>query len=278
MTLGNRAGLEAEELSDAVVLVDDVVAGAEVGERLERAAEVRGRAGGRFRKTCASGRRTRPSSRQTKPRRAGAIAKRSWGSRGSSSSGSSSRASIRRSMFCVRSASPRCGKATTSAGRTDEALELVLGLGEPSCRDRWTLRLEGEGLAGRKRLELGRAREREVVALELLRPDARRPLGLPDEVRDAGSGGTRSPGTGGGPSSSQCRLDQVESPLGRRVDGGLVDGPERALCEGRERPDAFDLVAEELDPQRLAAGRREDVDQPPRTANWPRSSTRSTRS
>src|SRR5581483_4845337 len=29
--------LEAEELADAVVLVDDVVAGAQVGERLERA-------------------------------------------------------------------------------------------------------------------------------------------------------------------------------------------------------------------------------------------------
>src|SRR6476619_398872 len=41
--LGDGAGLEAEELSDAVILVDDVVAGAEVGERLERAAEVRGR-------------------------------------------------------------------------------------------------------------------------------------------------------------------------------------------------------------------------------------------
>ena len=38
-------------------------------------------------------------------------------------------------------------------------------------------------------------------------------------------------------------------------------GPERALRERRERADAFDLVAEELDPQRLATGRGEDVDQ-----------------
>ncbi len=35
---------------------------------------------------------------------------------------------------------------------------------------------------------------------------------------------------------------------------------ERALSEGRERAHRLDLVAEELDPERLAAGRREDVD------------------
>src|SRR5260221_10567344 len=36
---GDLAGLEAEELADAVVLVDDVVADAELGEGLQRAAE-----------------------------------------------------------------------------------------------------------------------------------------------------------------------------------------------------------------------------------------------
>jgi hypothetical protein len=36
--LGDRLRLEAEQLPDAVVLVDDEVAGAEVGEALERAA------------------------------------------------------------------------------------------------------------------------------------------------------------------------------------------------------------------------------------------------
>src|SRR5204863_127744 len=50
----------------------------------------------------------------TKPRRAGATAKRSSASSGSSSPGSRIRAWTRRSMFCVRSASPRCGKATTT--------------------------------------------------------------------------------------------------------------------------------------------------------------------
>ncbi len=36
---GDRLRLEAEQLADAVILVDDVVAGAEVGEALERPPE-----------------------------------------------------------------------------------------------------------------------------------------------------------------------------------------------------------------------------------------------
>ena len=41
-----------------------------------------------------------------------------------------------------------------------------------------------------------------------------------------------------------------------------VDRAQRALRERRERADRLDLVAEELDAERLAAGRREDVDEP----------------
>ena len=40
------------------------------------------------------------------------------------------------------------------------------------------------------------------------------------------------------------------------------DLAQRALRERRERADLLDLVAEELDPQRLAAGRREHIDEP----------------
>ena len=72
---GDRLRLEAEQLADAVVLVDDVVAGAQVGEGLERAAGGRGARRARLRKTCVSGSSTSPSSRQTKPRRAGETAK-----------------------------------------------------------------------------------------------------------------------------------------------------------------------------------------------------------
>ncbi len=70
------------------------------------------------------------------------------------------------------------------------------------------------------------------------------------------TGGTRSPG------SSPSSADQVLAALGGRVDHGVVDGVERALGEGRERAHLLDLVAEELDAERLAAGAREDVDEP----------------
>ena len=56
------------------------------------------------------------------------------------------------------------------------------------------------------------------------------------------------------------RLDEVEAAIGRRVDGRRVERVERALREGREGADALDLVAEELDAERLAACRRVDVD------------------
>ncbi len=57
-------------------------------------------------------------------------------------------------------------------------------------------------------------------------------------------------------------VDRLAAPLGRRVDDGLVHLPERALREGREDADLFDLVAEQLDAQRLAARGAEDVDEP----------------
>ena len=47
------------------------------------------------------------------------------------------------------------------------------------------------------------------------------------------------------------RLDQVEPPLGGRVDRGLVDGVERALRKRRERAHGLDLIPEELDPECL---------------------------
>ena len=50
--------------------------------------------------------------------------------------------------------------------------------------------------------------------------------------------------------------------LSRRVDHRLVDGVEGTLREGRERPYLLDLVAEQLDAQRLPARARKDVDQP----------------
>ncbi len=61
---------------------------------------------------------------------------------------------------------------------------------------------------------------------------------------------------------AQRRLLQVEPPLGGRIHRRALDLVQRALGEGGEGTHCLDLVAEELDAQRLATGGREDVDQP----------------
>ncbi len=143
-----------------------------------------------------------------------------------------------------------------------ERAELGLGLGEPPCGDRRSLRLEGERLAGRERVELRRAFQVEGRA-ELFGADRAHLVGLPDQVgralerRHEVAGNRRQLTVVAVP-----RLDQIEPSLGGRVDRGAVHGPQRALREGREDPDRLHLVTEQLDPERLAAGAREDIDDP----------------
>ena len=55
-------------------------------------------------------------------------------------------------------------------------------------------------------------------------------------------------------------IDALAAPLGGGVDARLRDGVQRPLGEGRERAHLLDLVSEQLHAQRLASGRREDVD------------------
>jgi hypothetical protein len=64
-------------------------------------------------------------------------------------------------------------------------------------------------------------------------------------------------------------LDEVETALRRRIDRRVVDRVQRALRKRREGADRLDLVAEQLDPQRIAPGRREDVDEPPANGELP---------
>jgi hypothetical protein len=61
----------------------------------------------------------------------------------------------------------------------------------------------------------------------------------------------------------ELRLDEIEPALGSRVDDCVLDVVQRALRERREGTQRLDLVAEKLDAQRVAAGRREHVDEPP---------------
>ena len=262
---GDRLRLEAEQLPDAVVLVDDVVARAQVGERLERAADARGvRRGARLRKTCVSGRRTRPSSRQTKPRRAGETAKRTCGSSGSTSPGSSSARRRGAAGSRVRSASPRCGNATTTRwpARTKRVSSFSASA-SPRAASAGRCASNANGWPGRQRVELAHVRRRSIGSRPSSSQTWRTSSGSQTRSGPAGSSGDEVVGRpDGASSSSQRRLDEVEAPLGGRVDDRLVDGVQRALRERRERADLLDLVAEELDPQRLAAGRREDVDEP----------------
>ena len=58
------------------------------------------------------------------------------------------------------------------------------------------------------------------------------------------------------------RLAQVGASLGGRVDDGAVDRVQRALRERRVRAHRLDLVTEELEAERLAAGGREHIDDP----------------
>ena len=67
--------------------------------------------------------------------------------------------------------------------RAQERRELALGLGEAAGGDRRPLRLEGERLGLRERVELRRARERRRLADAVLLPDPAHVVRLEDEVR-----------------------------------------------------------------------------------------------
>ena len=141
----------------------------------------------------------------------------------------------------------------------NEREEVALRLREPARRDRRALGLEGVSLAGRELAQLGRAAEAELNA-ELLLHGLARVVRLPDEIR----GGKRKdevvrrrrwlvlePG-----------LDEVGAALDRGMDQRLVERVQRPLGEGGVGAERLDLVSEELEADRLAAGRGVDVHDP----------------
>src|SRR5581483_4486110 len=140
-----------------------------------------------------------------------------------------------------------------------------LGLRQAARRERRPLRVEAERLRLRQRRQLARALERHAGEA-LLHPDRAHLLRLPDEVR-AAEGGDEVVGNRRRRRllvlvRAEVDLDQLAPPLGGRVHDRRVDLAQRALRERRERADLLHLVAEELDAERLAAGGREDVDEP----------------
>ncbi len=145
--------------------------------------------------------------------------------------------------------------------RADELRELLLGLGKAARRDRRALRLEGERLRLRERVELADAFQ--VGRLEIiLGPHTLDVVGLVHEI-----GCTvehRDEIARYGPDLAFLAvplLDEVEPSLGGGVDRAGLDRVQGPLGEGREGADRLHLVAEEFDAEGLAAGRREDVDE-----------------
>ena len=255
--------LEADQLRDAVVLVHDVVARAQVGEARERAADRRGRA-----------RRLAAEDLRVGQERDAEVAPDEAAARGRDREDEALRLDARREHLGLDAAQQvplALGLAAVRERDDDvepaaeQAVELVLRLGQPARGQRRPLRVERERLALRERVELGRALERQLVEA-LLGPDRAHLVGLPHEVgraverqhevvRSGRPAGERILVVG------ERDLDELAAPLAGGVDRGAVDLAQRALRERREGADALDLVAEELDPQRLAAGGREDVDE-----------------
>ena len=202
----DRLRLEAEELADAVVLVDDVVAGAQVGERLERAAQRARRA-----------RRALAEDLRVGEQDEAEVAPDEAAPRGRD--GEDELRLLRERLALLEHARVDAAQQVLRAQRlaavrerdddavagADEAGQLLLGLREPARRDRRLLRLERERLRRRERVELGRAVEVEVVAAELLVPDGAHLVRLPDEVgRAVERRGRGRPGTGGASPSSRA--------------------------------------------------------------------------
>ena len=252
---GDRLRLEAEQLADAVVLVDDVVAGAQVGERLEGAAAEPTFLRHATAEDLMVREKDEPEVAPDEAAACGRDREQHLGLVGQRLSG----------LEQARGDAPqeilRAQRLPAVRERDDNALpgahergQLVLGLGEAACSDRGALRLEGERLRLRERVELGRPVERRLFEDAVVLPHAAHPVRLEDEIGNAVERRDeilREP--------FRLGVDEVDAPLGSRIDDGLVDGMERALREGGEGSDGLDLVAEELDAQRLSAGRGEDV-------------------
>ncbi len=258
--------LEAEQLAEAVVLVDDVVAGAQLGERLERSAGGRGSAARAAAEDLRVRQKREPEVAPDEASPSRADGEEELRLVGELLAGlheprfDPAQEVLRAERFALE----RKGDDGAEAG-PDERAQLVLGFGQAARGDRGALGLEREGLAGGERIELDGVVQRHRLEL-LFGPDLAHVPGLPDEVR---AGRDRWHEVVGNRARRirvlvvvEPQLDEIESPLGGGVDRRRVNRVQRALREGRERADALDLVAEELDAERLATRRRIDVDDP----------------
>jgi hypothetical protein len=274
------ARLEAEQLADAVVLVNDVVAGAQVGEGLESAPDRSGAPD-----ALAENLRVRE---EHEPQ----LAPDETPARGTD--GEEELRLLGQPVARVDNSGLdppehvfRAERLTLVREGDDHPLpgphegpQLVLRLSEPARGHRRPLRLEGERLPGRERVELRGALEREL-GVELLAPDGAHLVRLPDDVGAAGNRRDEIvrdywplsrrgnlpvppdplPWSAGADRPLRERLDKVEPTLRGRIDDRTLDRMQRPLRERREGADRLDLVAEELDAERVPPGRGEDVEE-----------------
>ena len=278
MTPATSRGLEAEQPRDAVVLVDDVVAGAQVGEARERAPE--------------RGRRARPPAaedlrvgEQREPELAPDEAAPRRADRERDPGSATSPGGEQRRLDPAQQVPLALGLAAMGEG--DDDVEPLAPRSRGARSPPRRARARRAPVAGRRTRRAapaaaGRARShpraRARRAPPRSRPRAPRRAARRGRPAPRAAAPTTPPVGGSRSSASSSSSSLVGPPLGGRVDRRLGQLGERALGVGREGADRLDLVAEEVDAQRLASRAREHVDSPPRTANWPRSSTRSTRS
>ena len=260
---GDFLRLEPEQLPDAVVLVHDVVAGAEIRERLQRPAAA-----------AALARRPLAEDLRVGQEREAELAP---------DEAAPSRRDREDELRVVRQLltvldDPRLdpSKKVLLPQRFAEVREGDDDALAPSARMRRArsplpqarapqgrpLRLEGERLASGKRVQQS--------------PPSNGTGSSPSSsqtVRTSSACQTRSgpPGTGRtrsvGNRQSPCRrrerrLVQIQAALDSGIDDRGLDRMQCALGERRERAHLLDLVAPELDAKGLAARRREHVDQP----------------
>ncbi len=280
--------VEADEPADAVVLVHDVVAGAQVGDRRERPPEP-GRAAGAAAAQELGGRQHGDALR----RRDEAVPQRRDDERDARLVGAAPARGghVRRDPAEGHVRAPRLAEVGEAdehpvAGPNQRA-QLVLGLGDPGRRERGPLRLELERLAERHLLErrhrldevgdrvelhvaasAGRGVAQQLGRLGVRALDLRHEVGgVPGEHGRAGDelgAEGHEPGRDERPIAvllPPARVLGVGPVLRRRVDQDVVAVAQRPLGEGGEGGKPFDLVAEELDPDGLAARGREDVDE-----------------
>ena len=257
---GDGLRLEAEQLSDTVVLVDDVVARAQIGEALERAPD-----------PCVGARWTLAEDLRVREQDQIEVAKDEAAARRRHRE--EEPRLVREVVARVendRVQSPQHGlrplglpavreRDDDPAAALHVGEKVSLGLRQAPGRHGRALRLEAVALAGR---ELGQAERASEVhgGAELLADDLLHLVRLPDEVglRQRRHEVVRQRRRL--PFLREHRLDQVEAPLGRRVDRRRLERVQGPLRERGEGAQGLDLVAEQLEANRLAAGRGEDVE------------------